>query len=101
MTQIKCFDDLHLFIDEVPIECIRCMKYLGLLLEEVLSFDKHVDYLHNKVSSRLGMLRRSREFLDINTSPTLYKSLVLPHFGFSDTVYGVTYVANLDRLQKL
>ena len=43
----------------------------------------------------------SRKFLDCKTSLTLYKSLLLPHFDYGDTVYSVTWQHNLNRLQKL
>ena len=75
--------------------------YLGMFLDESLSFNEHVDYLHNKVSSRLGMMYFSRKFLNQHTALTLYKSLVLPYFDFGGTVYSVASVANSDHLQKL
>ena len=47
----------------------------------------------------MGVLRRSREYLDSATSLTLYKSLVLPHLDYCDLVYMNTTVQNLNKLQ--
>ena len=54
-----------------------------MILDECLTFNKHVDYLYRKSSSRLGAVRRERKFLDVNMSLSLYKSLVVPHFDYS------------------
>ena len=35
-------------------------KYLGVLLDQTLSRKDHIDYNDNKISSRLGVLRRAR-----------------------------------------
>ena len=99
--KLNVLEDLKLFIDGVPIERVHCMKYIGLMLDKVLSFIKHVDYLHSKVSAILSLLERSRKCLDCETSLTLYKSLVLLYFDFGDMVYSATMQNKLDHLQKL
>ena len=99
--KLNNFDDLSLYIDGVAIERFSCMKYLGLSLDEVLSFNEHVDNLHSKISGCIGLLYRTRKFLDRKTSLTLFKSLILPHFDYGDTVNCATSQLNLDRLQKL
>ncbi len=76
------------------------MKYLGMMLDQHLTFDDHVEYLHGKAVKKLGILRRSRNFLDKNTSVLLYKSLVLPHFDYCDIVYSCTSEGNLQKLQN-
>jgi len=35
-------------------------KYLGVLLDQTLSWKDHIDYIGSKISSRLGVLRRAR-----------------------------------------
>ena len=99
--KLNNFEEQSLFINGSPIERVSCMKYLGLLLDEVLSFNEHVDYLHNTISACTGLLYHSLKLLDLKTSLTLHKSLVLPHFDYGDTVYSATSQHNLDRLQKL
>ena len=56
---------------------------LGILLDEHLTFNDHVDFVINKTSKKLGILRKSREYLDHKTSVLLYKSLVLPHMDYT------------------
>ena len=35
---------------------VKSFKYLGVLLDECLSFNNHVNYVRSKVASRLGVL---------------------------------------------
>ena len=45
--------------------------------------------------------RKARDFRDRKTSILLYKSLVLPHLDYCDTVYGCTSIVNLQKLQMV
>ena len=93
--------DTPLYINREQIERVKSMKYLGMMLDDQLTFEEHIDYIQSKTVQKLGILRKSRDFLDRNTSILLYKSLVLPHFDYCDTVYGVSADINLQKLQKL
>ena len=77
------------------------MKYLGVILDDHLTFDEHITYIVNKASKKLGVLRRAREFLNRSTKILLYKSLVLPHLDYCDLVYMCTKEENLQRLQQI
>ena len=94
-------DDLNIKIGNDKIEKVPHMKYLGVILDDHLTFDEHISQVHTRSSQNLGILRRSREYLDTNTSMTLYKSLVLPHLDYCDLVYMNTTVQNLNKLQLI
>ncbi len=75
------------------------MKYLGVILDEHLTFDEHIQYIIFKSSKKLGILRRSKEYLNSSTRKLLYQSLILPHMDYCDTVYMCTTERNLQKLQ--
>ena len=87
--------DINLDISGQPLERTTKMKYLGMILDDRLTFDDHIDYICNKAVKKLGILRKAQNFLDLDTSVLLYKSLVLPQFDYCDTVYSCTSAANL------
>ena len=72
-----------------------------MILNEHLKFEEHIDYLVSKTVQKLGILHKSRDFLDCKTSLLLYKSLVLLQFVYCDTVYDCASDAHLQQLQKL
>ena len=93
--------DLNIKIGNERIERVDYMKFLVMILDEKLTFDEHINQTYTKASQKLGILRRSREYLDTTTGLTLYKSLVLPHLDYYDTVYMCTIVQNLNKLQLI
>ena len=42
----------------------------------------------SKINQRLGLLRRIKDYLDLNTRCMLYTSLVLPLFDYGDVIWG-------------
>ncbi len=51
-----------------------------------LSFKEHLGQITKKVNKRLGMLSRMRKNVTRDTVLMLYKSLVLPHLEFCDSM---------------
>ena len=53
-------------------------KYLGIVLDDALTWKSHVDYISVKVGKRLGLLRRTREDLTANATNLIYKLFIQP-----------------------
>ena len=100
-TRLRTCDDIPIFINGDVIERVKEFKYLGIYLDECLTFEKHSKYIYNKASSKLGAIRKIRERIDQSTALRLYKSLVLPHFDYCDTVYMTSSKEVLHKLQLL
>ena len=58
-NQLKDRVDLRLEIGNEPIECVSIFKYLGVVLDESLTFNDHIDFVINKASKKLGIIRKS------------------------------------------
>ena len=64
------------------IERTRSIKFLGIIIDENLSFKNHIDHISSKTSKSVGLLYRLSRFLPINVLKTLYHSLVMPHISY-------------------
>ncbi len=82
----------------VQLERVQVFKYLGLWLDENLTFDHHVSKLYTKICQRLGAIRKVRNCLGQQLALSLYRSLVLPHYDYCSTIY---MCANKETLQRL
>ena len=58
-------------------ECLARMN-LGVVLDPCLSWNDHINFITNKISSRLGMLRKAEKILPQETYITLYNAMILP-----------------------
>ena len=95
--------DVELTIDGVKIDMKENTKFLGVIIDNKLSFQQHIKYIKGKVSRGLGILLKCRRFFDQNTLVTLYNSFVYPYLNYCISVWGSTcdtYVDSLVKLQK-
>ena len=90
---------MELRIGNESIEKVSTFKYLGLVMDEHLSFEMHIDKLYNKTYSKIGVIKKVRNCLDNKLALTLYKSLVLPHIDYCDVVYVSATKESLSKLQ--
>ena len=49
------------------LECKECIKFLGVLIDDHLSWKYHVDYITVKISEIVGVIARLRHFVPFST----------------------------------
>ena len=76
-------------------------KYLGVIMDDSLSWKDHVQHILMKASARLGMLRRLRNDISIHTANIVYKSYILPILDYCDTVWNCCNVGDEEKLEKI
>ena len=59
--------------------------YLGIVIDEVLSWKEHVHV--SKAGKRIGMLRRIRKDLTVYAADKVYKAFIRPTMEYCDTVW--------------
>lgn len=82
----------------VPDDFIRS---LGVLLDENLSFDKHVNSLKLKLNRAMFYLNRSKNLLGFNARKQLYFSLIHSNLLYCNQIYGSTAPKNIKGLHLL
>ena len=92
---------LNVVLSESPLNQIRKFKYLGLICDETLSWNHHIETLLQKAGKMVGFLGRLRRSLNESLVNSVYKALILPYFDYGDIIYGSAYNKYVDKLQKL
>jgi len=72
---------------EVTIKQTDCEKDLGVTFDERMKFDIHIANIVNKANQRLGLIRRSFEFMDKTMFLQLYKSLIRPTLEYATVIW--------------
>ena len=80
---------------------IEHTKYLGVHVDQYLSWDVHIAEMMKKISRALGMIRHAKQYLPLSVLQTMYRSMVEPYFRFCCPVCGVCGTTALNKLQKL
>ena len=67
--------------NDVPIENVSSSKYLGLILDQNLTFVEQIKMIETKVSRASGIISKIKPFLPAKTLISLYYSLLHPLYG--------------------
>ena len=95
----KINDNFSVYIDDVRIDRVSNFDFLGVVINENLSWKPHTDKIANKVSKYMGVLCRLRRYLPPHILRSIYCSMIQSQFNYSILVWG--YEAHrISKLQK-
>ena len=86
-------------LNSEPIEKVTDFNFLGLSIDECLSWKAHVQKISNKMSRNIGIMRRLKHYLPLTVLRTIYNTLVLPYFQYSILTWGFR-LGRVTLLQK-
>ena len=94
--------DLELYIEGDRINFSTKIKNLGVIIDDNLSFQYHVNYMLQRAYCALKLIYANRSLLHQKTKTLLCDSLVLSKFNFCDSLYDsfLSSVA-IRKIQKL
>ena len=93
--------DIKLEISNCAIERVRDTIFLGVILDENLTWKHHIANVARKISKSIGVIYKSSFCLPVTSLHTLYYSLVYPYLVYCASVWASTYPTNLNRLVLL
>ena len=99
----KSSPSLSLYLCSNIVNSTNTAKYLGILIDDQLSFKSHIHFLEKKLSRSVGIMAKLSYHLPPNALLTLYYSLVHVHLIYAPPVWATTfptYVIKLKRLQN-
>lgn len=98
---IKNYIVSNISLDNQTINQAKTSKFLGLIIDECLNWNSHVDYLVNKINSGLFVLRSMAFICDISVLKMVYHSLIESHIRYGICIYGGTTQKNLKQILTL
>lgn len=88
-------------IEGEQIQRVATMKYLGVILDEKLNFNEHIDYTIRKAARKFGVLCRINRFLTADAKILIYKSIIAPHFDYCASILFLASDQQMKRMQIL
>jgi hypothetical protein len=77
----------------------KSFKLLGLLFDEYLSFDSHVDNLCSKIAKSLFCMNRIKNFVTTPALKMLYYAMVHSHIAYCLNVYSCANSTTMNKLK--
>jgi hypothetical protein len=84
-----------------PMDNSNAEKDVGVTIDNKLTFEKHITEKVNKANSILGVIRRTFEYLDLQTFRLLYVSLVRPHLEYANSVWNPFMKKHIDMIENV
>ena len=69
-------------IGNLMIERSDTLKFLGIMVDEHLTFKNHVHYISNKLSRSVGILNKSKSFLPFEALKSINSACILPYLNY-------------------
>ena len=91
---------INLKLNDVIIPEVKELKILGVIFDNRLSFEKHIDSLSLKTSRMTGIIKRVRYLLPDFSLILLYKSLIESNLRYFCTIWRFTYESHINQLFK-
>ena len=76
-------------------------KDIGVIIDDKLSFDKHISEKCKKATSMFALIRRSFTFLDEEMFKPLYKAYVRSHLDSCSSVWAPYKMKHIDQIEKV
>ena len=78
----------HILINNVTLQQIECTKFLGLYIDDDLSWKSHISYLCKLLSRNTGVLYRLKEIFPIPILQTVYATLITSYMFYGILAWG-------------
>ncbi len=97
-SNYKIDNKVNLQVDGVAIERVFENKFLGVIIDDKISWKSHIKYICSKLSRSISVLSKAKHILDYKSLRMLYCSLVLPYLNYCSGVWGNTYKSSIHAI---
>ena len=92
---------LDIILDDTSLESVSEIKFLGITVDNKLSWKPHIASTCNTISRNIGVINRLKSHIPTSSLLTLYSSLILPYLNYGILAWGNSHKFLLDRLLLL
>ena len=109
-TQLVCFrkkgqnfdpQNIPVKIDNQSLNFTDHVTFLGLILDEHLTWENHCNNVANKIARTCGVLNRVKKVLPLHSLLAIYHSLVQSHYSYGLEVWGASSAKSIKRINIL
>ena len=93
--------DVHM--NNVKINYVSSTRFLGVLIDDQLKFDVHINEITRKISKNIGILYKLRQYVPNSTLLSVYRSIIECYLNYCNLLFGNamhTHIAPLVIAQK-
>ena len=74
-------------INETEIQREQAPKFLGVIIDENLTWKNHIDLIENKISKNIGVLFKASKVLNMTCLKNIYFSLIHSYINYANIAW--------------
>jgi len=98
---LKTNRDISIFYGDSILKQQGHFKYLGVVVDEPLSWNNHMSYIASRVYPKMKLRNRVSSFLSPGVLLEIYKMTIPPILDYGCIVWGLCSKKNSDFLERL
>ena len=91
-------DSLFLSINNTRIKKVNSTRFLGVIIDDKLTWNTHIEHLENKLKSCLVQIKRIKSCIPESEYLNIYRSLFLSHLTYCISAWGGVAKYKLNKL---
>ena len=100
-AKTKSVNKCEILLDNVNINRTNEAKFLGVIIDEHLSWKSHITYIKGKIAKNIGIMNRLKFLLSEKTLLSLYSTLVLPYLNYCNIIWASNKPSRINPLLLL
>ena len=89
---------INLKINNNIIQQAAFVKFLGVIIDEKLTWKNHISFVHKKTIEAAALIAKLRHYTNKNTLKLIYYALVYPYLTHGNLIWGNTYQTKLQKI---
>ena len=98
--RVKKAKNVDIKVGNETLGIVPTYKYLGVHLDQTLSFKYHMESLLKLINHKLYMFSKIRRYLNVKSALSIYKTMILPYYDYGDIIYMETNCTEIRKLDK-
>ena len=97
-NKYKTTNEPIIILNEQELQCETQTKFLGVFIDQHLSFDFHIKQLKQKLYSGIFVLRQINQISTYDSALYIYHSFIMSHISYGIEIWGGTKKSNLQSI---
>ena len=94
-------EPFKIVLNGVEIEESKQIKFLGLIIDQKLTFKLHIQQVVKKMSKAIGAINRIKFYVNKSILNLMYSSLCLPHLVYCNIIWSTNYPTTIKPIEKI
>ncbi|KAK9882698.1 hypothetical protein WA026_022748 [Henosepilachna vigintioctopunctata] len=97
----KAVNNINLKINEIELEQVTSLEYLGLIIDEYLNWKAHTNKIISKINPMIPIIYQCRNYISLKTKKQIYAAFFSSHLRYLLPIWGTCGSVDFNKMQIL